>query len=245
LAGNVHKRPNGKWRARYRDPSHREHARHFERKVDADRWLAVMEVSISRGEWLDPADGKVRVGDWAAQWLAGQVQLKPSTFARYELILHKQVLPTWEKVPLSKVTFADVGVWVQELSASHLSAASVRQAHRVFSLLLDHAVHDGRLARNPAKGVRLPRVSPAHMVFLTHEQVDQLAVACAPYETLVRVLAYNGLSVGERRRHCASGGSTSNGAGCPSMRPLRRSVVRSSSEPQRRTSAASSPSLHS
>jgi len=71
LAGNVHKRPNGKWRARYRDPSHREHARPFDRKVDADRWLAVMEVSISRGEWLDPADGKVRVGDWAAQWLAG------------------------------------------------------------------------------------------------------------------------------------------------------------------------------
>jgi len=31
------------------------------------------------------------------------------------------------------------------------------------------------------------------MVFLTHEQVDQLAVACAPYETLVRVLAYTGL----------------------------------------------------
>jgi len=170
------------------------------------------------------------------------VQLKPSTFARYELILHKQVLPTWEKVPLSKVTFADVGVWVQELSASHLSAASVRQAHRVFSLLLDHAVHDDRLARNPAKGVRLPRVSPAHMVFLTHEQVDQLAVACAPYDTLVRVLAY---TVGARRRHCASDGSISNGAGCPSTRPPRRSVARSSSEPPKRTSAASSPSRHS
>ena len=78
---------------------------------------------------------------------------------------------------------------MQELSGSHLSAASVRQAHHVSALLLDHAVHDGRLARNPAKGVRLPRVSPAHMIFLTHEQVDQLAEACAPYETLIRVLA--------------------------------------------------------
>jgi len=84
-------------------------------------------------------------------------------------------LPTWEKVPLSKVTFADVGGWAQELSASHLSAASVRQAHRVFSLLLDHAVHDGRLARNTAKGVRLPRVSPAHMVFLTEPLTELMA----------------------------------------------------------------------
>jgi hypothetical protein len=139
MAGNVQKRPNRKWRARYRDASHREHSRHFARKVDAERWLAAIEVSISHGEWLDPAHGKVRVGDWAAQWLAAQIQLKPSTSARYELILRKQVLPTWEGVPLSKVAFADVGVWVQELSGSHLSPASVRQAHRVLSLLLDHA----------------------------------------------------------------------------------------------------------
>jgi hypothetical protein len=37
MAGNVQKRPNGKWRARYRDASHREHSRHFARKVDAER----------------------------------------------------------------------------------------------------------------------------------------------------------------------------------------------------------------
>ena len=39
-----------------------------------------------------------------------------------------------------------------------LAPATVRYAHRVFSLLLTHAVRDGRLARNPAEGVRLPRV---------------------------------------------------------------------------------------
>ena len=35
------------------------------------------------------------------------------------------------------------------------------------------------------------------MVFLTHQQVDQLAQACAPYDTLVRVLAYTGIRWGE------------------------------------------------
>ena len=39
MAGNVAKRPNGKWRARYRDDADKEHARHFDRKVDAQRWL--------------------------------------------------------------------------------------------------------------------------------------------------------------------------------------------------------------
>jgi hypothetical protein len=36
---SVKRRPDGTWRARYRDPSGREHARHFPRRVDAERWL--------------------------------------------------------------------------------------------------------------------------------------------------------------------------------------------------------------
>jgi hypothetical protein len=31
MAGNIQRRPDGKWRARYRDANHREHARHFAR----------------------------------------------------------------------------------------------------------------------------------------------------------------------------------------------------------------------
>jgi len=197
MAGNVQKRPNGKWRARHRDASGCEHARHFARKLDAERWLASVEVAKARGEWLDPAAGKVQLGEWAEQWLSGQVQLKPSTYARYGLILRKQVLPTWSRVPLSAVTYSDVSAWVKTLSSSHLSASSVRHAHRVLSLILDHAVKDGRISKNPAKGVRLPRAVRSQMIFLSHGQVDQLADACEPHGTLVLVLAYTGIRWGE------------------------------------------------
>jgi integrase len=197
MAGNVARRPNGKWRARYRDASGREHSRHFDRKLDATRWLASVEMARARGEWIDPALARVRVGDWAVTWLAGQVQLKPSTRARYELALQRHVLPAWEHAPLSSVSYADVCRWVTELSALGLAPATVRYAHRVFSLLLTHAVRDGRLARNPAEGVRLPRVPKSEPVFLDHDQVERLAAAAAPYELLVRFLAYTGLRWGE------------------------------------------------
>jgi hypothetical protein len=36
-SASIQKRPNGKWRARYRDAAGREHARHFPRKLDAQR----------------------------------------------------------------------------------------------------------------------------------------------------------------------------------------------------------------
>ena len=34
---SISKRENGQWRARYRDDAGKEHARHFARKVDAQR----------------------------------------------------------------------------------------------------------------------------------------------------------------------------------------------------------------
>ena len=47
--GNVARRPDGRWRARYRDPAGRERSKHFDRKVDAQRWLATVEVALGRG----------------------------------------------------------------------------------------------------------------------------------------------------------------------------------------------------
>ncbi|WP_372433876.1 tyrosine-type recombinase/integrase [Micromonospora coerulea] len=137
------------------------------------------------------------VGDWAAQWFANQVQLKPSTRQRYASLLRIQVLPVWERVPLSAVTHADVGEWVRRMTQAGLAPSTVRQAHRVSSLLLALAVRDGRLTRNVAAGVRLPRVGRADKVFLTHAQVGELAAAAEPYGLIIRVLAYTGLRWGE------------------------------------------------
>ena len=65
----------------------------------------------------------------------------------------------WRDVPLSAVQHSAVTAWVGVLVGSGLSASTVRHAFRVLSLVLDSAVRDGRLARNPASGVRLPRAA--------------------------------------------------------------------------------------
>ena len=46
---SIAKRPDGRWRARYRDDTGREHARHFGRKVDAQRWLDEVTASVVTG----------------------------------------------------------------------------------------------------------------------------------------------------------------------------------------------------
>jgi len=52
---SIKKRPDGRWRARYRDEAGKEHARHFGRKVDATRWLDEQTASIVRGDYVDRA----------------------------------------------------------------------------------------------------------------------------------------------------------------------------------------------
>jgi len=195
--GNVQRRPQGQWRARYRDPAGREHARHFRRRIDAERWLASVENAKHRGEWIDPTLSRITVGEWAAKWLAAQVQLKPLTRERYKNILKVQVLPRWQKVRLAEGTHADVVAWIAMLQADGYAPATLRQTHRVFSLMLALAVRDRRLSYNPAEGVRLPRVTRKEPTFLSHEQVDRLAEVCPAYEVLIRVPAYTGLRWGE------------------------------------------------
>jgi len=65
VSGFVEKRASGRWRARYRGLDGRERSKTFDRRVDADRWLAGVAFGIARGEWTDPARARITVGDWS------------------------------------------------------------------------------------------------------------------------------------------------------------------------------------
>jgi integrase len=175
---SIAKRPDGHWRARYRDAKGEEHARHFSRKVDAQAWLDSVTTAVQIGMYVDPNKGKLTIGDWATRWLDGQAHLKPSTHERYAGILREHILTQWSAVRLVDISHADVQAWVTRLSARR-SPATVRKVHRVLSLILKTAVKDGRLARNPAADINLPRVVAAERRYLTHEQVHALANALA------------------------------------------------------------------
>jgi integrase len=63
--------------------------------------------------------------------------------------------------------------------------------------LLAYAVRDGRLAKNPSEGLRLPRIVTKRRNYLTAEQVGALAAACGDYGDVILVLAFTGIRWGE------------------------------------------------
>lgn len=70
---SIAKRPDGRWRARYRDDAGKEHARHFDRKIDARRWLDEVTASQVTGVYVDPKAGRITFGEFFDDWAQRQV----------------------------------------------------------------------------------------------------------------------------------------------------------------------------
>ncbi len=201
------------WRVHYRTPAGAQRNKTFDTRGDADRFAASVEASKFDGMFVDPQRAKITMGEWAETWLAGQAHLKPSTLNRYEGIVRHHVLPRWQNVKLHQVSHADVQSWVTVLARTS-SPATVRKIHRVLSLMLDLAVRDGRLARNVAEKINLPRPVRHEQKYLTIAQVEALADECGypslysihrpraerrnpGYRLVVLFLAYTGVRFGE------------------------------------------------
>lgn len=200
---SIAKRPDGRWRARYRGSDGKERARHFPRKIDAERWVVAEQSRINRGEWIDPALGTVSIGEWSQTWLASKQGLKPTTRRSYGQVWRTLVEPRWGTTALTAVTYGDVVIWVASLNARGLSPSHVGHALLVLKQILAVAVLDGRLSRNVAAAVKAPRPRKCEQRFLTHRQLAELAEECRlageTYGIAVLVAGYTGLRWGELR----------------------------------------------
>ncbi|MFF2389127.1 tyrosine-type recombinase/integrase [Agromyces sp. NPDC058104] len=193
-----------RYRVRYRKPDRSQTTkRGFKTKKEAELFLATVEVGKAAGTYIDPSQARMTVGTAGAAWLASQSHLKPSSVAVVESAWRLHVEPAWGRVPVGDVRHSDVQEWIALLTAGDggkTKPKSPALVHRCFGVLagiLDTAVRDRRIPSNPARGVGLPRKVSREHVYLSHQQVDQLARAASEHGTLLRVLAYTGLRWGE------------------------------------------------
>jgi integrase len=185
------------WRARYYGPDGRQRNKSFKRKADAERWLAQQHTNIAHGDWIDPARGRITLGEYAPEWRKTRTVAKPKTRHQQESVLKLHIMPTWHSVQIGSITFEGLTHWIAKLTANGVGWSSVRQSARVMSAILEYAVRTGRIPSNPARGLALPRPHRRDHVFLTHAQLAALATAAGPHRLVVLVLGYTGLRWGE------------------------------------------------
>lgn len=107
-----------RYRVRYRKPDHTQtDKRGFRTKREAELFLASVEISVARGDFVDPSAARVTVGELGAIWVTQLRHLKPSTQRPLEITWRLHVEPTWGATAVSGVRHSAVQAWVTALRA--------------------------------------------------------------------------------------------------------------------------------
>jgi integrase len=198
------KRGEPRWELRYRVRG-RDVSRTFRTRAEAIAVRRQVEHDELRGVAYDPRAGRITLDAWWDEWWPSTAHLRVSTRTRDEVMYRARIKPTLGDIALVDLDRSTLRAWVAEVRAANLAASTVHKLAQILSKCLRAAVDDGRLARNPAAGLDLPRVEREEMRFLSASDVATLAESIDErWRALVILAAYGGLRLGELlalRRH--------------------------------------------
>ncbi|MEU9201406.1 tyrosine-type recombinase/integrase [Streptomyces sp. NPDC048332] len=196
--GSVRKLPSGRFQARYPGPDGllRSAPETFPTQTDADRWLVRKEAEILDGRWKNP-DDKVLFGVYADAWFKER-DYAATTRERNGSALRLHVLPTFASVVLSEITTPQIRRWRAGLLESGVGEPTVAKAYQILRAILNTAVDDELIQRNPCRIKGAGAAKTAERPFLDVTEVFQLADAVpARFRVFILLAAFTGLRFGE------------------------------------------------
>jgi integrase len=201
---SIQKRPNGKWRARYRDADGKEYSKHFTFKTktntgeqSAQEWLDEQTAKVVTNTHVSPKLAKTTVAEWCDQWLAGYATRRPST-VRQARVHVKHIRAKFGTRQLGSVRPSEVKAWMGELKVAGLADSTVYALHSRLGQLYSDAVHDGLVPRSPVSRRTSPGAGKQRPYVATTAQVWALHDALPEYFRPVILLgAFAGLRVAE------------------------------------------------
>ncbi|MFF2305723.1 tyrosine-type recombinase/integrase [Streptomyces sp. NPDC058128] len=196
--GAVRKLPSGRFQARYQGPDGitRSAPETFASQTDADRWLVRKEAEIIDGKWKNP-DDKVLFGVYADAWFKER-DYAATTRERNGSALRLHILPTFANVVLSEITTPQIRRWRAGLLESGVGEPTVAKAYQILRAIMNTAVDDELIQRNPCRIKGAGAAKTAERPFLDVAEVFQLADAVpARFRVLILLAAFTGLRFGE------------------------------------------------
>ncbi|MFJ9023601.1 tyrosine-type recombinase/integrase [Streptomyces sp. NPDC102259] len=198
--GSARQLPSGRWQVRYRDPESgqlRPAEKTYPTKSDAQVALAQIEADISRGQWSDPDAGAVNFEEYAIAWLRDR-KLADRTRERSESVMRLHILPTFGAGTVADVATARVRSWRGKLLAAGVGEPTVVKAYQLLRALMNMAVDDELIRRNPCRIKGADRYDVPERPVLTVTEVFAVADSIVPrYRLLVLLAAFTTLRFGE------------------------------------------------
>ena len=162
-----------RWQVRYRDPADEQRSQNCERRAEADALAVEIEADLARGTYTDPNAGKITLARYAQDWL-GTVTAGPTTVVRYEGVIRNHITPHLGKHQIRSLTRPSViQKWIRTLQDIGLEPSTISGISDVLSGILDAAVDDHLIARNPCRAgsVKLPRQTQRKVIPWTLQRV--------------------------------------------------------------------------
>lgn len=169
------KLPNGKWQIRWRDDHGQQRARNFTFKADAVAEEAKILADLQRGTYIPPSAARIRLADWADQWLEGALNLGDGGRETYRRDLDRHILPELGRRRLPAVSTVAIETFLGRELDNGLAPSSVHRHYRTIRRMLQVAVDRRLLARNPCDPISPPRVPDTEMRFLDPDEIETLA----------------------------------------------------------------------
>jgi integrase len=193
---SIRQRPDGTWRARYRDESGKEHSKHFKRKVDGQSWLDQVTAAVVTGQYVNPKAGRITVASYARTWEAAQIG-RPATLAVIDNALRVHIVPALGGRQMASVRPSDIQGFIKRLTGKY-AAGSVRNIYDTLARMFSAAVNDRVIALTPCRNIRLPRMDDGEINPPTVEEVTEVISAMPDrYRAAAILLAGSGLRIGE------------------------------------------------
>ena len=216
--GAVERLPSGRFRARWRDPSGRRATAHrtFATTADARAFLATVEADILRRTYRAPRRVSETLSDYGTRWIELRPGLKDSTRHQYAIDFRRHLEPYLGPLLLDQIEPDRVRAWHALLSAdlrtrlirpsggersragSRDGSATVARSYRLLRAILQTAVDDELLLRNPCRitGAGEPRSAERPTLSVT-ELAELADVVPARYRAVVLMAGFSGLRAGE------------------------------------------------
>lgn len=117
--------------------------------------------------------------DYADLWMINiqKIQLKPTSYARKELTLVRQVYPYIGDIPISQLTHNDIQNMINELNIQELSYSTIKKAYEAVRGCIKHYRIKNSLSFNPCEGIYLPtnkQKEISNVTFFNEDQVKKI-----------------------------------------------------------------------
>lgn len=158
--------------------------RTFNRRRDAMTFAATTEADKLRGVIVDPRGPRTPFETVSQRWLTASTAKRASSIARDRAIIENHLLPVLGSRGIGSITKADVQALVDRWAGTHAASTVLRQ-YSCLRAIFAYAESDDLIARTPCRGIRLPGVRLVERPALTAEQLDNLAAALGPDQSVM------------------------------------------------------------